>query len=175
MQRLPIHHVGYYVGDLEAAVAQAVETFGMGPFFRMEHAVFDSVTYEGEPAAYDHSSAFGQWGDIRVELTVAHACEPAPFRERMVTAPGTVGHVGILVDDVQAASAQLAADGAPHYSTGVIGPVVAYWHDATATLGHSIELLQRGPEIEGMYAALRAAADGWDGVTDPIRPMPHGG
>lgn len=174
MQRLPIHHVGYYVADLDTAVAHAVATFGMGPFFRMDHAVFDSVTYAGEPAAYDHSSAFGQWGDIRVELTVAHACQPAGFFLRMVTKPGTVGHVGILVDDVQEASAHLCAQGMEHYSTGVIGPVVAYWHDATATLGHSIELLQRGPEIEGMYRALRAAADGWDGVTDPIRPMPHG-
>jgi catechol 2,3-dioxygenase-like lactoylglutathione lyase family enzyme len=174
MQRLPIHHVGYFVEDLETAVAGAVATFGMGPFFRMEHAPFDSVTYAGEPAAYDHSSAFGQWGDIRVEFTVAHSCEPAAFRDRMVTPPGVLGHVGILVDDLDAASAKLIAQGLPLYSTGIIGPVVANWHDARATLGHSIELLRRGPEISGMYTALRAAADTWDGVTDPIRPMPHG-
>ena len=47
-----------------------------GPFFAMEHIVFDEVTYRGEPAVYDHSSAFGQWGPMLVELTQVHDAQP---------------------------------------------------------------------------------------------------
>ena len=64
-----IHHVGYVVEDLRAGIERFARDFGAGPFFVMEHIAFDAVTFEGGPAVYDHSSGFGAWGPILVEIT----------------------------------------------------------------------------------------------------------
>ena len=76
MLALPFHHIGYVVDDLEHAVTDAVARFGAGPFFVAEHMEFEECTFKGEPAVFDHSSAFGQWGPVRIEFTVIHHTEP---------------------------------------------------------------------------------------------------
>jgi hypothetical protein len=81
MTSLPFHHSGYVVDDLDAAVAGAVARSGAGPFYVAEHMEFEAVTFHGQPAMFDHSSAFGQWGPIRVKLTLIHATDP-PSLER---------------------------------------------------------------------------------------------
>jgi hypothetical protein len=169
--RLPFHHVGYVVDDLESAVERAVAMWGAGPFYLARHMEFEECTFRGEPAEFDHSSAFGQWGTVRVELTVIHATDPPELGQ--IIAPygtGRVGHIGILVDSLEEASAQLAAGGATAYHAGRTGPVSAIWHDARATHGHSIELLQRNDFLTGLYERIAASAEDWD-RSDPIRAM----
>jgi hypothetical protein len=171
MPGLPFHHIGYLVDDLEAAVADAVARFGAGPFYLAEHMEFDEVTFRGEPAVFDHSSAFGQWGPVRIELTIIHETDPPELGETMAPAgPDRVGHVGILVDSLDDASARLEATCGPAYHTGRTGPVSAIWHDARPTLGHSVELLQRNDFLIALYARMAQAAEGWDG-SDPLRAM----
>src|SRR5712691_7717451 len=129
--RRPIHHVGYVVDDIPRAVEWAVATLGAGPFFGIEHLAFDECTYEGEPAAYDHSSAFGAWGPITVELTVVHSAQPPALAELLgggapPAGSPRVGHVGWLTDDLEAESAALEAAGLPLFHTGRSGPVAAH-------------------------------------------------
>jgi succinate dehydrogenase/fumarate reductase flavoprotein subunit len=59
----------------------------------MEHIPFDEVPCRGGPAVYDHSSAFGAWGPLIVELTQAHDAQPAGVRggDRM-------GRIGAAAD-----------------------------------------------------------------------------
>jgi hypothetical protein len=171
MRGLPFHHIGYVVDDLEAAVADAVAHFGAGPFYVAEHMEFDEVTFHGEPAVFDHSSAFGQWGPVRIELTVIHETDPPELRATMApSGSGHVGHVGILVDSLEQASAQLEASGVAAYHAGRTGRVSAIWHDARAALGHSVELLQRNDFLTGLYERIALSAENWDG-SDPMRPM----
>ena len=165
-----LHHVGYVVGDLATGVERFTAATGAGPFFAMEHLVFDEVTYDGGPARYDHSSAFGQWGPVLVELTVVHDAQPAGLRDAL-TAPGAgLGHVAWLADDLAAETARLEAAGLRRFHTGRSGPVSAAWFDGGALLGHPVEVLQRCEEILGFYAMVRAAAQDWDG-TEPLRPL----
>jgi catechol 2,3-dioxygenase-like lactoylglutathione lyase family enzyme len=161
-----IHHVGYVVEDIPRAVAWAVSALGAGPFFVIEHLEFDEVSYNGAPAAYDHSSAFGRWGEIGLELTQVHSAAPAGLAAAVGGPAPRVGHVAWLADDLEAEGARL---GLPLFHTGRAGPVRAHWFDARATLGHHVEVLQRSPELRGFHARIRAAADGWDG-RDPLRP-----
>jgi catechol 2,3-dioxygenase-like lactoylglutathione lyase family enzyme len=166
----PIHHIGYAVEDLEAGIARFAATFGAGPFFVMEHIEFQTVTYNGEPAVYDHSSGFGQWGPILVELTQVHAAQPEGL-ERALAGPGSgIGHVAWLVDDLDAETARLQASGLKPFHTGQTGPASAVWFDGGDQLGHNVEVLQRRDEILGFYALVRAAAQDWGG-TDPYRLM----
>ena len=133
----PFHHLGYVVQDLEAAAERFARTVGAGPFLRIDHVPLTDVTYRGEPGRYDHSTAFGQWGPVIVEISQVHDAEPTGL-EAFMSAPRlpAIGHVAWLVDDLEAESARLQAAGMPLVHTGRSGPVAANWHDGGLLLGH---------------------------------------
>lgn len=168
-----ITHVGYVVGDIEDSVSWAAGTLGAGPFFLIAHLQFETCTFNGAPAHYDHSSAFGQWGELMLEMTVVHSSDPPELADLIGGAPPRVGHVGWLADDLAADSAELEADGLPVFHTGSSGPVSARWHDGRERLGHHVEILGRAPELEGFYELIRSSSVDWDG-SDPLRRGPGG-
>lgn len=164
----PLHHIGYVVEDLRTGVQQFSARFGAGPFFGMEHLVFDEVTYRGEPATYDHSSAFGRWGQILVELTEVHDAQPEGLHDALVAPGGGVGHVAWLAESLADEVHRLESAGLTVFHTGQTGPASAVWLHGGGLLGHPIEVLQAREEILGFYAMVRAAGENWDGA-DPLR------
>jgi catechol 2,3-dioxygenase-like lactoylglutathione lyase family enzyme len=166
----PIHHAGYVVADLPAAAARFAATFGAGPFFAMDHIVFEEVSFGGAPAVYDHSSAFGQWGPLLVELTQVHDARPDGLRAALTPPGGGIGHVAWLADSLEDEVERLRAHGLEPFHTGRTGPASAVWLHGGPLLGHPVEVLQRRDEILGFYAMVRAAAEGWEG-DDPYRVM----
>ena len=171
-----IHHFGYVVTDLRAAAERFAGLYGAGPFFGMEHLEFDHVDYLGEPAVYDHSSAFGRWGRILIELTEVHDAQPQGFRQALVRPGAGVGHVAWLAESLSAEVERLKVAGHRPFHSGRTGPASAVWLDG-GPLGHPIEVLQRREELLGFYAMVRAASEHWDG-SDPLRILtgpPAGG
>jgi hypothetical protein len=166
----PIHHLGYVVEDLHRDVPRFAAATGAGPFYAMEHIPFDEVTYRGEPAVYDHSSAFGAWGPLIVELTQVHAAEPAGLRDSFVAPRGGVGHVAWLADSLEDEVARLRNAGITPFHAGRTGPASAVWLDGGELFGHPIEVLWRRDELLRFYAMVREAAVAWDG-SEPLRIM----
>jgi len=166
-----IHHIAYVVDDLRAGVERFAAATGAGPFFAIEHIAFDEVTFRGEPAAYDHSSAFGAWGPVLVELTEVHDAQPDGLRAALVAPGGGVGHVAWLADSLEAETARLHAYGVEPFHTGRSGPVSAVWFDGTGLVGHPIEVLECAPELLQFYELVRTAAADWDGSA-PFRHAP---
>jgi catechol 2,3-dioxygenase-like lactoylglutathione lyase family enzyme len=168
----PFHHLGYVVDDLERAAERLARDTGAGPFLMIEHVPLERVTYDDAPARYDHSTAFGQWGPVIIEISRIHDAEPAGLRDFFsASPPPAIGHVAWLVDDLKAESDRLQAAGLPLRHTGHSGPVSAHWHDGASVLGHPVEVLRRCPEILGFYTAIGDAARNWDG-SRPLRPAP---
>jgi hypothetical protein len=171
----PIHHIGYVVDDLERAAAGLAATVGAGPFLHIGHVRLGEATYHGAAAQYDHSTAFGQWGPMRIELSQVHSADPEGLRAFFgFPDPGgspRIGHVAWLVDDLAAESDELERQGLALVHTGSSGPVAAHWHDGKVRFGHPVEVLRRCPEILGLYTAVAAASEGWDG-TRPLRDAP---
>ena len=166
----PLHHLGYVVDDVHAAAAYWSQTFGIGPFILFEHMVFDSVIYDGAPATFDHSAAFGRWGPLYIELQQLHEVRPNSFRRKLSPFSATsLNHVAVPVDDPAAESDRLEALGARKYLHAVIGDVVVRWHDTTAQLGFSVEIHQAGPGFSGLFDIVDKEAHRWDGVT-AIKP-----
>src|ERR1700679_1048621 len=132
----PITHIGYVVDQIEPSVDWAISTLGAGPFFLISHLKFDTCTFNGQPAEYDHSSAFGQWGKIMVELTVVHGATPQTLADTIGVSPQRVGRFRVSFDSLEADSADLEAAGMPLFHTGSSGPVAAHWHDGRGLLGH---------------------------------------
>jgi hypothetical protein len=52
------------------------------------------------------------------------------------------------------------------------GPVQIAVHDAPL-LGHAVEVLENGDEVNGLFGLIAGAADGWDG-SEPLREIPEG-
>jgi catechol 2,3-dioxygenase-like lactoylglutathione lyase family enzyme len=173
----PLHHVGYWVDDLQTAVVRAVRTLGVGPFLVHPHVTFDSFTLADgtqvrDAAYFDHSAAFASWGDLVLELSEIHSIDPALATSYRTDGPGEPGpgHVSWVVDDLEAESARLEAEGCPLIHTATSGAVQVAWHHGGPLFPQPIELHRAGPPILGMHARLAALADGWDG-SQPLRPM----
>jgi catechol 2,3-dioxygenase-like lactoylglutathione lyase family enzyme len=161
MQRL--HHVGYWVDDLDSALQRWGRDLGVGPFQVLPHIAFDSfvLTVDGQQyrdVEFDHSAAFAAWGPVVVELGQVHAID-----DRLATAygvvPGTVSHVSWVVPDVEQESARLARLGCRLINTAQTGPISVAWHDGGPLFPHPIELHQHNDVIAAMHdhlVALRA-------------------
>ena len=172
-----LHHLGYWVEDLDAAVERAVRTLGVGPFLVHPHVAFDTFTLADgtpveDPAYFDHTAAFAAWGPVVLELGVVHSVDPglaAAYGIGSGGASGT-GHVSWVVADLATESARLEALGCALIHTATSGAVEVAWHRGGPLFAHPIEVHRAGPPILGMHARLAALAEGWDG-TDPLRPM----
>ncbi|BEP13358.1 hypothetical protein acdb102_16690 [Acidothermaceae bacterium B102] len=169
-----LHHVGYWVDDLEAAVDRAVRTLRVGPFLLHRHVRFASFTWADgmsvtDPTYFDHSAAFAAWGPVVLELAEVHTAHPDIVAAYGIRT-GAVGHVSWVVDDLAAESARLEALGCRLLHTASLGAVNVAWHDGGELFPHPIEVHLAGPPINGMQGRLTALAEGWDG-TDPLRPM----
>jgi catechol 2,3-dioxygenase-like lactoylglutathione lyase family enzyme len=167
--RRPIHHVGFHVPDLPAAIDTWVTVYGAGPFYLLEHVAYDECTSSGTPAVWDHSAGFGQWGAVPVELQQTHELRPAELA-RPFTANGrsAVNHVGVTADDPAAESARLESLGLPLRMYARLGEFEFFWHDATEAFGYCIEVITAGPELDAFWDTVASGARDWDG-RDPIR------
>lgn len=161
--------VAYAVPDAVDAAERWAADCGAGPFFvRPDIELFD-VVHRGRPAAFDHTSAYGQWGSIMVELVQDHTDGPSVVHDAFP--PGTSGlhHLAHIVDDVPATIRTLVDRGHELAMSARTGNGTEFhFIDALATHGHFIELYPRSDRLLAFYAMVADAAAGWDG-TDPVR------
>ncbi len=95
----PPVQLAYATDDVTAAARRWVER-GVGPFFVLEHIALNDVEIDGEPAVFDHSSAYAWWGSVMVELIHQHE----PGSDPVVGTSG-IHHVASFVDDFEEAQA----------------------------------------------------------------------
>jgi hypothetical protein len=163
--------IAYFVRDIRAAAARMHATFGAGPFFVIERIELAHAEHRGKSCPFVHSSAYGQWGDVMMELVQQDVEGPSPFRD--MYAPGEEGlhHVAAFVDDVQQAIDRYAAAGMPLAARAQTrGGVDFAFVDATATLGHMIELYVGDARLRGFYDFVRTSAIDWNGE-QPVRSL----
>jgi len=167
----PPVQIAYAVPDASLAAAQWAVSCGAGPFFVREHIPLVDVQVRGKPGTFDHSSAYGQWGSVMVELVQDHTVGPSPVRERFAPDESGLHHLAFFVDDLDDATARLVAAGHPlAMSAGTAGGMRFHFVDAIATHGHMFELYEPTAQLRGFYAMVAGAADGWDG-SDPVRML----
>jgi hypothetical protein len=158
----PPVQVAYGVSDVAATAARFSRATGAGPFLLIEHIALRSARLAGRDGAFDHSSAYGQWGPLMVELVEEHTPPLVP--------PGSgVHHMAFMVPSLDDAAAWCAGRGWPELLRAETAGGQAFaFHDARHELGHLVELYEPDDRLLGFYRAVAAAADGWDG-SDPVR------
>ncbi|MEP3422689.1 MAG: VOC family protein [Erythrobacter sp.] len=170
---LAIRQVAYFVPDIERAARAHSEQFGSGPFFTLRHIALTHSIHRGIERRFDHSSAYGQWGDVMIEFVMQHGDEPSAMRDLYPSLSGRYGlhHMAVFVDRLDTAIADFEARGFPlaQLSETLDGTRFAFV-DATASLGHMIEMYEPNETLLGFYNFVQNAADGWDG-SDPVRAL----
>ena len=163
--------IAYHVPDPIAAAAQFSELFGWGPFFLFEHIPLSSCLYRGQPSSFDHTSAYGQAGEMMIELITQHDDTPSVLREHHARDAVGIHHVAHFVrnlDDSLVQARQASIDVAMDACTATGTRFVML--DTTSELGHMIELYEGVGDLLKFYRLVRRAADGWDGQ-EPVRRL----
>lgn len=144
--------IAYAVADVHAAVARRSVATSAGPFFVIEHIPLAVARIRGAEGEFDHSSAYGQWGSVMVELVEEHS---PPLVE-----PGTgVHHLAFMVESLPAAQAWCVEQGwAELLWARTSGGQEFAFMDARAELGHLVELYEPSPSLLAFYAKVAAAA-----------------
>jgi hypothetical protein len=155
-----LHHVGYWVDDLGAAMTRWEAQLGVGPFQVIEHVRFEEFVLtvgdqRCDTVVFDHAAAFAAWGPVVVELGQVHAIDERLAAAYGVT-PGAISHVSWVVPDVAAESARLARLGCRLINTARSGPISVAWHDGGPLFPHPVEIHQHNEVIAGMHDRLVA-------------------
>lgn len=161
--------IAYAVPDAEVAAHRWARDLGAGPFFLRRHIPLASVTHRGAPSTFDHTSAYGQWGNVMVELVQDHGTGPSVVRERYAPHESGLHHLAYFVDDLDATTAALASLGYPLATAAATSSGLRFhFVDATADLGHYLELYERNEHLGAFYDRVAGASSGWDG-SEPVR------
>jgi hypothetical protein len=148
--RTQIHHLGYEVPDMSAAIDRWCEVFGIGPFLRLDN-----------PSGNGVRPSFAWWGAIYVELM------PSPRPDDELWDGGVLGrldHVAYMTQEPAQESTRLDGLGYPKVREMQRGQVWTQHHDAPSLVSCRIELHQPGSDLAGLFTAVREAAENWDGL-----------
>lgn len=111
----PARQIGFVVRDLDRALRCWTETLGVGPFFVTRNYTPDNYRYRGKPSPGPLMSfAFGNSGDLQVELIEQHDDRPSVYREFLDAGREGFHHVSAWLRraEYDATLARLRAEGA---------------------------------------------------------------
>lgn len=163
--------LAYYVPDPYAAAVQYAERYGWGPFYLMEHIPVESCLYRGTPEVFDHSSAYGQAGEMMIELITHHGPGPSALRDMYGEQDSGLHHVAYFVPALLSALEACREQSMPtamHART--TGGVEFAMVDARRDLGHMLEFYEPRDELSQFYSFVKNKSQGWDG-SDPVRRL----
>lgn len=126
---------------------------GAGPFLVVEHIELERVTIDGFPASFDHSSAYGQWGSVMVELVQEHTVP-------LIGRTSGIHHLAFMVESLEPAIDSCCQRSWPVIlDATTFGGVRFVFCDARATFGHFVELYEPTTALLGFYERIRSLAD----------------
>lgn len=167
----PIVHIGYSVESIPEAVDFLSSALGAGPFFLMKDISIPMLRNANGPIVWEHSAAFGQWGNVGIELQQTYRLDPPDAFGPTYQRTSGVNHLAYIVEDLPRERERLEELGLKLLFEAKNGPHDSLLFDAPL-LGHTIEVHRDFTLFQELRAAMVDAADGWDG-SDPLRPVPR--
>lgn len=164
MLHCPVRRIADFVPDVGAAARKHAAMFNSGPYLIAEHIPLRSALHHGRPTELDHSSAYGQWGDVMIEFVQQNNSGPSVFRDMFDKGRQGLHHVALIVDDLREAQAHFEAGGMPTALKAVMNDgFVFLMMDAVEHHGHMIELYEGVPTLTDFYEMVSKASVGFDG------------
>jgi hypothetical protein len=169
----PVRQVAYFVPEIETAARAHSRQFGSGPYFVAEHIPLRKTLHRGREVALDHSSAYGQWGEVMIEFVQQNNPGPSAFHDLYPEGSGRSGlhHIALIVESLAATRRAFAESGLSESLYAEMNDGFAFvMVDAVARYGHMIELYEGVPALTSFYAMVKEAARNFKGA-DPIRSI----
>jgi phage head maturation protease len=112
-------------------------------------------------------------GGAPIELMEIARAAPERVEARWSAPRPRIHHVAYVLPRAAAEDLRASLDerGLPEYLSAQLGELDMTLHDASATLGHDLEIHVDNPGLREFFEMIRAAAEGWDG-SEPLRPVP---
>lgn len=163
--------LAYHVPDSRTAAEELARSRGWGPFYLMERIPLEFARYRGHTLPWVHTSAYGQAGDIMIELISQPDDTPSVLRECYAAHEWGLHHVACFVDDLPIAIEAQRAVGLEvaleaRTKTGIDFVMI----DTVATFGHMLELYELSVAMKDFYTFVRRKAEAWDG-RHPVREL----
>jgi len=153
----------WVVPNLEVAARAWHKLQGVGPFLVNRNLALTDPHHRGRPAVTAFSTAVAQSGDVQIELVEQHDDTPSAYRDTVRPGATAFHHVAIIAADYDAALAHYTDRGHAVAAHGWFGEMRYCYVDTVAALGHMIEIVEDKPGIRAFFAAVRKAAERWDG------------
>lgn len=143
-----VAQIGILVKDLEEAVKNYWELFGVGPWriYTYGKPLVKAMTYMGKPAIYHMRLALANMGASRIEL-IEPGEGPTIYKDFVEEHGYGFQHIGVLVDDMRTALQQAEQAGFKMIQDGsgfgLEGDGHYAYLDTQDKLGVTIELIER--------------------------------
>jgi hypothetical protein len=173
MNRHPVRQIAYFVPDIRAAALAHSQLYGSGPYFIAEHIPLKVSLHRGREAPLDHSSAYGQWGEVMIEFVQQNNAGPSAFHDLYPEGSGRGGihHMALIVPSLAEVRNEFREEGFEEALYAEMNDGFAFvMVDAVARYGHMIELYEGVKSLTGFYDTVKAAAAKFDGK-DPLREI----
>lgn len=161
--RPAIIQYAWVVPNLEEGARRWHATTGIGPFLVNRDLKLDAPRHRGLPSNTRFSTAVAQHGEVQIELVAQHDDTPSAYRDTVPAGASAFHHVAFIASDFDADLAHYTDQGFAVAADGNFGPMRYAYVDTSATLGHMIEIVEDKPAIRAFFAAVRKAAERWDG------------
>jgi glyoxalase/bleomycin resistance protein/dioxygenase superfamily protein len=164
-----IAQVAFIVRDLRASMASFAVELGVGPWLVVERLRPCNAVLRGEPVEVELSLAAAYSGSTMVELIEHHSEATLPPLNGGVSSDCAFHHVARVTGNFEADHAGYLERGhEPAFAASLpdeLGGARFAYFDAPAPLPGYVELVELTPVVAGMFAAVRTAAEQWDGQT----------
>jgi len=168
----PVIQHAFAVRDMDAALTYWTEVMGVGPFYRVNEASYQSALYRGAPSQPKYSVALAYWGDTQIELVMPTADEPSIYKEFLEEGhDGLMHHMCVTVDDMDAFRSRIEGRGFEALAALKLEPKgeVLYLR-GKGQKWPLIEVGQFPQTIYDFFDLAKSASVNWDG-SDPVRSL----
>lgn len=166
-----IVQTAYVVQDMRAAIDWWIKDANVGPWFLLDSFTGGEQRYRGQSTQADVAIAMSFSGHMMIELVQPKDRRPSVYLETIQRQGYGFHHVGIAVEDVEAARQHYHQRGYHvAFSTPVpSGGTVYYMGDREDAPGF-VELIPATEGMDEMFTRYWRASVDWDG-SEPIRPF----
>lgn len=147
-----LFQIGFVTRDIDKAADFLTGTMGTGKFMKLPKPEISDQTWNGEPIDIVVDLAFGQWGNLNIELIQPIEGESS-YSETLQTFDWIgIHHICVKVHNVDEASADMAEKNIPLIQSGRFGDHSTFhYFDTRPFLGYYTEVLYFDEDTETLF------------------------